>query len=193
MKIIRTFDDWCDNALALLKNSKYCYLVSFNLSYQEGDKVHQILKQAAALEHQILIGLNTMICKTDCEACNVNNQVKYDNVKRLKDLTDNYKIAQALHMKAFITSNGVIVGGMNITGSGWTDRSFVSHDRKLVRELITDFNQVYASAEPYVVPQHIDTSLIFTFGKYKGQLIEDVRRKNPGYITWLNNNSSHSI
>jgi hypothetical protein len=193
MKIIRTFDDWCDNALALLKNSKYCYLVSFNLNYQEGDKVYQILKQAIDIEHRILIGLNTMICKANCEACNINNQVKYDNVRKLKDLTDNYKIAQALHMKAFITSNGVIVGGMNITGSGWTDRSFVSHDKKLVKELIADFNQVYVTSEPYVVPAYIHTTKIFTFGKYKGRLIEEVRKENPGYIAWLQNNGAHNI
>lgn len=193
MKIIKTFNDWCDSALALLENSKYCYIVSFNLNYTVDDKVHQILKQATAIEHRILIGLNTMICKANCEACNINNQVKYDNVKRLRDFTDNYKIAQALHMKAFITSNGVIVGGMNITGSGWVDRSFVSKDRKLIKELITDFNQVYTTSEQYVVPAYIDTSKIFTFGKYKGRLIEDVRKENPGYIQWLQNNGAHNI
>jgi hypothetical protein len=96
-------------------------------------------------------------------------------------------------MKAFITSNGVIVGGMNITGSGWTDRSFVSRDRKLIKDLITDFNEVYPTSEPYLVPAYIDTSKIFTFGKYKGRLIEDIRKENPGYIAWLNNNSSHSL
>jgi hypothetical protein len=193
MKIIRTFDDWCNNALALLKNSKYCYIASFNLNYRIDDKVHQIINRAADVNHQILIGLSTMACKQNCESCIINNQVKYDNVKRLGDLTGNYKIAQALHMKAFITSNGVIVGGMNITGSGWIDRSFVSKDKTLIKELITDFKEVYSTSEDYIIPQYVDTSKIFTFGKYKGQLIEDVRKKNPGYIEWLNNTSSHTI
>lgn len=193
MQIIKSFDEWCDSALSLLEKSKYCYIVSFNMNYAEGDKVYQILKKATVIEHKILIGLNTMICAQGCQNCKINNQVKYDSVQRLRDFTTEYKVAQALHMKAFITSNGVIVGGMNMTGSGWTDRSFVSRDKKLVKELLADFQQVYLTAEPYVVPEYIDTSKIFTFGKYKGRLIEDVRRENPQYIEWLRNNSPHNI
>lgn len=188
MKIIRNFTEWCDEALTLLKDSKYCYVASFNINFAEGDKVYQIIQQASKMDHKLLIGLNTMVCKPNCQDCLITNNVKYRNVTKLKEFTDNYRIVQDLHMKLFLTSKGFIVGGMNITGSGWTDRSFVSHNKENAKELLVDFLNVYHTAKDYELKEYIDITKIFTFGKYKGKLIADIKLSDPKYLIWLQNN-----
>jgi hypothetical protein len=124
MKLIKSFNEWCDEALQLLKGAEYCLISSFNLNYTEAlnDSVFDILQATSKIPHRIIIGISTSQCIPNCPHCIINNTVKYQNVDRLKSITNNYRIVQELHMKSFITNNGVIIGGMNITGSGWIDR-----------------------------------------------------------------------
>jgi hypothetical protein len=191
MKLIKSFEQWCDEALNLLKGSEYCLISSFNLNYQEAlnDKVYDILKIASKKPHRILIGISTSQCTPNCQHCIINNTIKYQNVDRLRSITNKYRIVQELHMKSFITSNGVIIGGMNITKSDWTDRCVVFNDKNMITEMANDFKIVYNTAKSYEIPQYINPETHFLRGKYKGQAIEDIKLKDPQYITWLKDNA----
>ena len=190
MKLIKSFNEWCDEALHLLKGAKYCLISSFNLNYQEAlnDKVYEILKISSKIPHHIIIGISTSQCTPNCAHCINNNSIKYHNVDRLKSITNNYRIVQELHMKAFITDKGVIIGGMNITDSGWIDRCISFNDIEMIKQMQIDFKEVYSIAKSYEIPIYINPKTHFTWGKYKGLKIDDVKVKDPKYIDWLINN-----
>ncbi len=190
MKLVKSFNQYCDEALQLLNKAEYCLISSFNMTFVESsdDKIFKILNKASKIPHKVIIGISTSQCIPNCNHCITNNAVKYHNVNRLKSITSSYRIVQELHMKAFITSNGIIIGGMNITNSGWIDRCLVIKDKEIIKEMSDDFKSVYNIAKTYEMPQYIDPKTHFTFGKYKGQSINSIKASNPQYIAWLKTN-----
>jgi phosphatidylserine/phosphatidylglycerophosphate/cardiolipin synthase-like enzyme len=113
MKILRTDEAFRQSIVKILRSKpKYFYLSTFNISIN--DEVKEMLELMKDIKNvKILIGLSN----PSDQLCGFLHAIfgKYGiKIRLVKDF----------HMKSIVSDKKAIIGGRNLTKSGWTDLSF---------------------------------------------------------------------
>ena len=128
----------------------------------------------------ILVGTSYNTCTPDCPHCikkNVLKTIQYFNYKFLY----NVHFVKNVHLKLISRGDKGIVGGINLTGSGWTDAAVVVKNDNLL-ELNKHFDSIPKQQDNYFKP----TKMVFPYGKYEGKFVKNIT--DTMYKDWCRKN-----
>lgn len=186
--LITSFKQYIKAANLLSTGSDWIKIITFGI-YENEDITH-FLSSNNDKDIEIIVSYHFSECTPNCEHC----KIKIENIKkRYNDLLKKYpeitfKFITAAHAKLFITENGALVGGMNFSGSGWDDFVIqIQNNNPYYDELLSFFNQI-CDSKTVLKSFDKNTSLILTFGKYKGRSVKEVAEINPRYLKWAVDN-----
>jgi len=132
MKILKTDEEYRESILKILKSKpKYFYLSTFNISINQ--EVLEMLKLMKGIKDvRVIVGVANPTPK----------QLKY-----LRGVFNDHKVPLKLvtdfHMKSVVSDKKIIVGGRNLTKSGWTDLSFEIVSQPNVIKMTKEFDNIY--------------------------------------------------
>lgn len=156
MRIINNFNSLLTLIEELAPSATSIDIASFGLwagIYANGYSVVEKYKirayktlETLSLHHRVrmLIGKPELIsCEPNCIAC---KRKHTEQVRRIKTTLDrveiDHRIIDGSHAKFYLfrsSARDVIIGGMNYTGSSWSDYMFHIQDRNLYDSLYKDF------------------------------------------------------
>lgn len=194
--LLTTFNEFIDCALDIVDSNVECRVSSYNWAYYAPDdsRVSQFTRAISCQKVKVLIGAGSRECSPGCVACQTATAKKLQGLYALQERMRpaEVKVVSDLHLKLVCSSKYTIIGGINMTGSGWVDAAVRVKTTKEIRQL---FDNAWTSttAAPLVsmkVPPKVVDPLqwVFTFGKYKGIPLSEVQRVNAAYVSWCRQN-----
>jgi len=132
MKILRTDEEFRDSIFRILRSKpSYFYLSTFNISINS--EVLEMLKLMKGIKNtKVIIGLANPSTK---QLVYLRNTFR-DNKIPVKLVTD-------FHMKSVVSNDRAIIGGRNLTKSGWIDLSFEVLSQKEISKMKREFDSIY--------------------------------------------------
>lgn len=191
MKLITNYEQYMEEAHKILNTQSGIIRVSsFNIYAPENSVTQSLLNDIAEQDARILVGTSYHSCQTDCKACLATNQKRSN---RLLTHIGSHKIRvyDNLHLKYFARGTKAITGGMNLTGSGYSDMALLIGNVVTIAEMNSHFDKIFNSFSENKL-YHVTTP-VFPYGKYKGSTVQEVSRKDPSYIKWAQTNFPDSI
>ena len=132
MKILSTDKEFKESIVKILKSKpKYFYISSFNISVDdEMLEIFELMKKVKDV--RVVVGLQNPTPK----------QLGY-----LRYIFNKHKIPSKLvtgfHLKSVVSDKKIIVGGRNLTKSGWIDLSFEIVAQESVVKMTKEFDDIY--------------------------------------------------
>lgn len=180
MKLITNIDEYYDAISSVNNDRKFLYMSSFGFSWNK--ETQEMIKNLHP--DMLLIGISFTECTPGCQNCIAKNKRKYAVTKEFADFAHfAVKITDKLHLKLVLTDKEVIVGGMNISDSGWSDSAVLIKDKKLIKEYKKHFENIWDQHDNIIYDKN-QTEYIFTFGKYKGKTYSEILETDKEYINW---------
>jgi hypothetical protein len=132
MKILRTDEAFRESIFRILRaKPKYFYLSSFNISINS--EILDMLRLMRDIKDvKVIIGL---VNPTPKQLAFLRNTFK-DNRIPLKLVTD-------FHMKSVVSDKKIIVGGRNLTRSGWLDLNFEISSQDNIVKMKREFDNIF--------------------------------------------------
>lgn len=152
---------------------------------------------------RIIVGTNFSECTENCNHCRSAFKRRLWYFEKLREDFPNisFKFVTKLHLKCFITSEGMVIGGMNLTGSSWDDLAYFIDDKVEILEAQKYFDDLWSKKDEVDLEIELNasertsswskkkTSKItndntLNFGKYKGKTIAEIIEIDRNYINW---------
>ena len=186
--IICIYDDYIKQATNLVKdfsNEKKIRVSTFNMYYSSDSKTDTLMNMLRLQQERVkmVVGVSYGECTSGCSYCALKNTRLSDRLLKYKEDKFDFKIVGEHHMKYFSNGEKAIVGGMNLSLSGYTDMAYLVQDQKEVKKMDRYFDTMYKKLPKdftYEKPEPI-----MPFGKYKGQFVRRVLEVDPKYIEWM--------
>lgn len=180
--IITSYEQYIREAIKIIKNnSGPIRISSYGISFKSDSITREFLDLVIKEGNStIIVGTSYNICTPDCPHCikkNVLKTIQYFNYKFLY----NVHFVKNVHLKLISRGDKGIVGGINLTGSGWTDAAVVVKNDNLL-ELNKHFDSIPKQQDNYFKP----TRMVFPYGKYEGKFVKNVA--DPTYQDWCRKN-----
>lgn len=168
------------------KKRSFLYISSFGLSIMP-----EVQEEIINLNpDKMLVGTHFPECKPGCTACDSKNRDRFNNLRKFQEeVKFDVKICDSLHLKVVVSDSSMIIGGINMTGSGWADSSVLINDSSLCKKYKRRFNDIWRN-KPGVVYEPQSNDYIFAFGIHKGLSFSTVKKMDPQYIQWCLKNLS---
>lgn len=191
MKVIKNYEQFIEEARNIMNTQSGIIRVSsFNIHAPENSATDLLLKDILKADSKIIVGTSYRTCTPDCKACIASNQNRSNKLNTLVE-SHNIRVYDDLHLKYFARGMKAITGGMNLTGSGFSDMSLLIDDIVVVAEMNKHFDKVYKSFSGNKL-YHV-AEPVFPFGKYKGDTVKEVAAKDPAYIAWAKTNYNEAL
>ena len=152
---------------------------------------------------RIIVGTNFNECTDNCTHCRNAFRRRLWYFDKLRDDFPNisFKFVTRLHLKCFIVSEGVIIGGMNLTGSSWDDLAYFIDDKVEILNAQKYFDDLWSKKDEVDLEIELNVSEkasnwskkriskiindnTLNFGKYKGKTISEIIEIDKNYINW---------
>ena len=138
--IITSYEQYIREAIKIIKNNLgpiriSSYGIFFKPDSLTREFLDLVIKEGNST---ILVGTSYSTCTPDCPHCikkNVLKTIQYFNYKFFY----NVHFVKNVHLKLISRGNKGIVGGINLTGSGWTDAAVVVKNDNLLPIKISEF------------------------------------------------------
>ncbi len=191
MKLITNYEEYMQAARHILDTqSGIIRASSFNLHAPESSATLGILNDLAKHDARILVGTAYRLCQPGCKACIAANQKRSVRLSAYIG-THKIRVYDNLHLKYFARGTKAIIGGMNLTGSSYSDMALMIGNVVTIAEMNSHFDKIFDSFSENKL-YHV-TEPLFPYGKYKGSTVEEVSQKDPSYIKWARTNFPDSI
>lgn len=190
--VINSYEEYMETCIKILNSSRGKVRVStFNL-FVNDDLTKRFLKMIPA-KSDFIVGINYTMCEQGCSVCTAKAINKSNYLFKMKEMYG-FAITEKHHMKYFQRGNLALIGGFNISGSGYTDMAILIEDKQKIKEMNSIFDIAYKEVKNDLHLFEAETEEpIFTFGKYKGRKVEDVYKEDEDYIFWALDNLDENV
>lgn len=190
--LLTTFDAFISCATDIVASSKWCKVSSYNWTYNPNfqSKLLDFTLSLKGKDAKVLVGIGSRECTEGCPHCRDNIEDKVNGISTLRDYLHPVELRAVAdsHLKLVCTKKYSIIGGINMTGSGWADAAVKV---KTTPEIIQLFDESWNNTKPFelaprkeIIGYTNPDEWCFNFGKHKGKTLLEVRRECPDYISW---------
>lgn len=194
--LLTSFVEFIDCALDVVTPAAELRVASYNWAYYAptNSSVSEFTRAISRAQTKVIIGAGSRECTPGCVACQTANATKVQGLYALRERMRpaEVKVVDDLHLKLVCSPKYTIIGGINMTGSGWVDAAVRVKTTKAILQL---FDNAWVSTtvkplESVKTPLKVVDPLqwVFTFGKYKGKTIAEVAQISPTYTAWCRKN-----
>lgn len=190
MTPILTYDQYIQHALNILQNQDGPVRVSsFNLRVIVDSPSEELFSKLLTTDFTMLVGTSYRMCSPDCSCCIATN-AKRSHSLELFIKSHKIKVFDNLHLKYFSRGSQAIVGGMNLTSSGFSDLALLVGNKDSIKQMNNHFDSISNSFDSNKLFTVKEPS--FSFGKYRGKTVKEVLKIDPAYIEWSKTNLRRS-
>lgn len=191
MEVLKNYNQYIRACRRILQENKGKVRAStFNIFVKNESETEKLL-QDLPNNCDFIVGINYTLCEKDCKVCKAKAARKSDYIQSLKELYG-FCVTDQNHMKYFSRGNMAIVGGFNISESGYTDMALLVECPTTVKKLNKNFDNVFKSVHKDNHTFKVEKPII-TFGKYKGLTLEELVEEDYEYYNWFMTNVDQEV
>lgn len=191
MKVLSNYAEYIKACRRILQENKGKVRAStFNIFVKNESETERLLQDLPD-NCDFIVGINYSLCEKDCKVCKAKAARKSDYIQSLREVYG-FCVTDQNHMKYFSRGSMAVVGGFNISESGYTDMALLVDCPVTVKKLNKNFDDVFKSVREDNYTFDVEKPII-TFGKYKGLTLAELIDEDYEYYSWFMHNVDRDI